>query len=225
VKKAVVLFSGGLDSTTALYLAKAQGYEVYALTFDYGQRHNKEIECSKNIAISLGVARHIIVKTNMDAWGGSALTDKTIQIPEGMEESKEIPVTYVPARNMVFLSYAASFAEAIGSQDIFIGVSEIDYSGYVDCRKEFIDAMENAINLGTVCAVEHNRKIKIHTPFIKMTKSDEIKIGIELGVDYSSTWTCYSGGTLSCGVCDSCLLRIKAFDNAGYIDPIKYEKR
>lgn len=225
MKKAVVLFSGGLDSTTALALARSQGYEIYALTFDYGQRHDKEIACSKQIAAAIGVAQHIIVKTNMDAWGGSALTDKSIEIPEGKEESKDIPLTYVPARNMVFLSYAASYAEAIDSQDIFIGVSEIDYSGYVDCRKEFIEAMENAINLGTVCSVEYNKKIKIHTPFINITKSEEIKIGIKLGVDYSSTWTCYNGGTHACGVCDSCKLRLKAFCDAGCTDPIKYEER
>lgn len=225
MKKAVVLFSGGLDSTTALYLAKSQGFEVYALTFDYGQRHDKEISCSKQIASSFEVAEHIIVKTNMDAWGGSALTDKNLEVPENTRECKDIPITYVPARNMVFLSYAASYAEAIGSQDIFIGVSEVDYSGYVDCRKEFIEAMENAINLGTVCAVEHNKRIKIHTPFINMTKAEEIKVGIKLGVDYSSTWTCYNGGTYACGVCDSCKLRLKAFNDAGCIDPIKYEKR
>lgn len=223
MKKAVVLLSGGLDSSTALYLAKSEGYEVYAISFDYGQRHNKELLCAAKLAEKTGVKQHIIVKTNMDAWGGSALTDKNIDVPEGDENRKDIPITYVPARNMIFLSYAASYAEAIGSQDIFIGVSEVDYSGYVDCRQEFINAMENAINMGTVFAVEHGKKIKIHAPFIHMKKSEEIKLGMKLGVDYSLTWSCYRGEKLACGVCDSCLLRLRAFHEAGYEDPIKYE--
>lgn len=222
MKKAVVLLSGGLDSSTAIYLAKKEGYEVYAISFDYGQRHDKELDCAKNIAEKAGVREHIIVTTNMNAWGGSALTDKNIEVPEGKEESKEIPVTYVPARNMIFLSYAASYAEVVGAQDIFIGVSEVDYSGYVDCREEFISAMENAINNGTVCAVEQGRKIKIHAPFLHMTKAEEIKLGKELGVDYGLTWSCYKGEELACGVCDSCMLRLKAFKEAGYEDPVKY---
>ncbi|MBV7273540.1 7-cyano-7-deazaguanine synthase QueC [Clostridium sp. PL3] len=224
MKKAVVLLSGGLDSSTVVYLAKKEGYEVYAISFDYGQRHDKELNCAKNIAEKAGVKEHIVVTTNMNAWGGSALTDKNIEVPEGKEESKEIPVTYVPARNMIFLSYAASYAEVVGAQDIFIGVSEVDYSGYVDCREEFINAMENAINNGTVCAVEQGRKIKIHAPFLHMTKSQEIKLGKELGVDYGLTWSCYKGEELACGVCDSCMLRLKAFKEAGYEDPVKYAK-
>ncbi|WP_411681676.1 7-cyano-7-deazaguanine synthase QueC [Clostridium thailandense] len=224
MKKAVVLLSGGLDSSTAVYLAKKEGYEVYAISFDYGQRHDKELNCAKNIAEKAGVKEHIVVTTNMNAWGGSALTDKNIEVPEGKEESKEIPVTYVPARNMIFLSYAASYAEVVGAQDIFIGVSEVDYSGYVDCREEFINAMENAINNGTVCAVEQGRKIKIHAPFLHMTKSQEIKLGKELGVDYGLTWSCYKGEELACGVCDSCMLRLKAFKEARYEDPVKYAK-
>lgn len=223
MKKAVVLLSGGLDSTTALYLAKSQGYEVYALSFNYGQRHKKEIECARNAAKSAGAANFILVNTNMDAWGGSALTDKNINVPESNTNYEKIPVTYVPARNMIFLSYAASYAEAIGAQDIFIGVSEVDYSGYVDCRHEFIDSMEKAINLGTVCAVEDGKKIKIHAPFINMAKSEEIKLGMKLHVNYGKTWTCYKGGELPCGVCDSCKLRLKAFKEAGYVDPLKYE--
>lgn len=223
MKKAVVLLSGGLDSTTALYLAKSQGYEVYAVSFDYGQRHKKEIQCAKNIAASAGAADFITIKTNMNAWGGSALTDENIEVPEGDINNNDIPVTYVPARNMIFLSYAASYAEAIGAQDIFIGVSEVDYSGYVDCRQEFIQAMEKAINAGTVCAVENGKKIKIHAPFLHMTKAEEVKLGMKLGVDYSKTWTCYKGEDLACGTCDSCLLRIKAFKEAGYEDPIKYK--
>lgn len=225
MKKAVVLLSGGLDSTTALYLAKKDGFEVHALCFDYGQRHNKEIISAKKVAEEAQVNEFIIVKTNMNAWGGSALTDSSIHVPEGDENRNDIPVTYVPARNMIFLAYAASYAEAIGSQDIYIGVSQVDYSGYVDCREEFINAMENAINMGTVCAVEKGKKIKIHAPFMFMTKSQEVSLGMELGVDYSNTWTCYNGYEEACGKCDSCLLRIKAFEDAGYQDPIKYKNR
>lgn len=223
MKKAVVLLSGGLDSSTAVYLAKKEGFEVYAISFDYGQRHDKELKCAKNVAEKAGVKEHVIVTTNMNIWGGSALTDKNIEVPEGKENSKDIPVTYVPARNMIFLAYAASYAEAIGAQDIFIGVSEVDYSGYVDCREEFINAMENAINHGTVCAVEQGKKMKIHAPFINMTKAEEIKLGMELGVDYSLTWSCYKGEALACGTCDSCMLRLKAFKEAGHKDPIQYK--
>lgn len=223
MKKAVVLLSGGLDSATALYLAKSEGYEIYALSFDYGQRHCKELNCARKLAKMAGAKEHIIVKTNMDAWGGSALTDKDIPVPQGDLENTGIPVTYVPARNMIFLSYAASYAEVKGALDIFIGVSEVDYSGYVDCRREFIEGMERAINLGTVCAVEFGKKIRIHAPFINMKKSEEIVLGMKLGVDYGSTWTCYNGDEYACGVCDSCKLRIKAFKDAGFEDRIKYK--
>lgn len=222
MKKAIVLLSGGLDSATALYLAKSEGYEIYALSFDYGQRHKKEIYCAAKLAKEAGAKEHITVKTNLDAWGGSALTDSGIEVPDADLESKSIPVTYVPARNMIFLAYAASYAEVKGAQDIFIGVSEVDYSGYVDCRKEFIEGMEKAINLGTVCAVEYGQKLRIHAPFINMKKSQEIELGMRLGVDYSSTWTCYNGDETACGVCDSCKLRLKAFEAAGIKDPIKY---
>lgn len=223
MKKAVVLLSGGLDSATALYMAKAEGYEVYALSFDYGQRHSKEVECAEKIARLAEVKEHVTINTNMNAWGGSALTDKSIEVPTGNLESESIPVTYVPARNMIFLAYAASYAEARGASDIFIGVSQVDYSGYVDCRQEFIEAMENAINLGTVCAVEQGRRIKVRAPFINMKKSEEIKIGMKLGLDYNNTWTCYNGEAEACGECDSCRLRLKAFEEAGFADPIKYK--
>ncbi len=222
MKKAVVLLSGGMDSTTALYIAKSEGYEIYAISFNYGQRHYKELDCAKIIAENAGVKEHIIVNTNMDAWGGSALTDANISVPDSNANNDKIPITYVPARNMIFLSYAASYAEVVGAQDIFIGVSEVDYSGYVDCRQEFIDAMENAINFGTVCAVEEGKKIKIRAPLVRMSKSDEIKLGIKLGVDFGLTWTCYRGEELACGTCDSCSLRLKAFEEAGLEDPIKY---
>ncbi|WP_027339210.1 7-cyano-7-deazaguanine synthase QueC [Halonatronum saccharophilum] len=225
MKKAVVLLSGGLDSTTALYLAKDEGYELYAISFDYGQRHNKELESAKRVAKEAGVKDHIIVETNMRAWGGSALTDDQIDVPKGNDEDSDIPVTYVPARNMIFLSYAASYAEVVGAQDIFIGVSEVDYSGYVDCRQEFIDAMEEAINKGTVCGAEEGKKIKVRAPFIDMTKAQEVKLGMKLEVDYSSTWSCYNGEEKACGECDSCVLRLKAFKEAGHKDPVEYKSR
>ncbi|ADL12921.1 7-cyano-7-deazaguanine synthase QueC [Acetohalobium arabaticum] len=223
MKKAVVLFSGGLDSTTALYLAKSKGYQVYALSFKYGQSHSRELEAAKRIADQVGVAEHVVVETSLSAWGGSALTDQEMDIPQGEKEREEIPTTYVPARNMIFLSYAASYAEAVGAHDIFIGVSEVDYSGYVDCRQEFIDAMEEAINQGTVCGAEEDNPIKIQAPFINLTKAEEIELGMELGVDYSLTWSCYRGEELACGNCDSCMLRLKAFEEAGYDDPIEYK--
>ena len=217
--KAVVLLSGGLDSSVALYLAKSKRFEVIALSFDYGQRHARELRAAKEIAKKAGVTDHQIVSLNMTSWGGSSLTDKNIEVEDGDVNRDDIPVTYVPARNMIFLSVAASVAEANEAQDIFIGVSEVDYSGYVDCRQEFIDAMEKAVNLGTVMGAERNMPIRIHAPFVNMTKSEEIKLGMELGVDFSLTWSCYRGGEKPCGKCDSCLLRAKAFAEAGFEDP------
>ena len=190
MKKAIVLLSGGLDSSTALYLAKSQGFdEIYAITFEYGQKHDKEL------------------KSDME-------------VEDGHIERQDIPSTYVPARNMVFLSVAASWADALDITDIFIGVSEVDYSGYVDCREEFIKAMENAINLGTVLGAEKKQRITIHAPFMHLTKAEEVKLGVSLGVDFGLTWTCYRGGEHPCGVCDSCLLRAKAFAEANEIDPL-----
>lgn len=218
--KAIVLLSGGLDSTVALYLAKSKGYEVYALSFSYGQKHTKELECARNIAKKIGVVEHKVIDLALNSWGGCSLTDNNMDIEQGDVEREDIPNTYVPARNMVFLSVAASYAEAVKAQNIFIGVSEVDYSGYVDCRSEFIEAMENAINKGTELAVESNKHITINTPFINMTKSEEIQLGIKLGVDFSDTWTCYKGDEKPCGECDSCLLRIKAFEDAGLVDPL-----
>ena len=199
-------------------MAKSQGFEVYALSFDYGQRHNKEVECAKATAQLVGAKEHNLVTLQLNLWGGSSLTDKNLNVEDGDVTRTDIPMTYVPARNMVFLSVAASYAEAIGAQDIFIGVSEVDYSGYVDCRESFIEAMENAINMGTVAAVEHGKKFKIHAPFIYKTKAQEIQLGEQLGVDWSHTWSCYRGGEKPCGTCDSCLLRAKAFAEAGDVD-------
>ncbi len=218
MKKAIVLLSGGLDSTVAAHLAKSEGHEIYALSFDYGQKHNKELECAKKSVIKIGAKEHKVVSLALNLWGGSSLTDSNINVEDGDVERNDIPQTYVPARNMVFLSVAASYAEAIGSQDIFIGVSEVDYSGYVDCREEFISSMEETINLGTVMGAELNKRITIHAPFINMTKAEEIIIGEKLGVDWSLTWSCYRGGEKPCGKCDSCLLRAKAFKEADVVD-------
>ena len=218
--KAIVLLSGGLDSAVAIYLAKSKGYEVYALSFSYGQKHTKELEYAKNLAKKVGAKEHKIVNLALNSWGGCSLTDDSMEVKTGDAERSDIPDTYVPARNMVFLSVAASYAEAVKAQDIFIGVSQVDYSGYVDCRQEFISAMEKAINQGTELAVEQKKPIMIHAPFINMTKAEEIKIGLDLGLDFADTWTCYKGGDKPCGECDSCLLRIKAFEEAGVKDPL-----
>lgn len=218
MSKAIVLLSGGLDSSIALHVAKKDGHEVHALSFDYGQRHSRELESAKAVAAKAGVASHNIVSLRLDQWGGSSLTDKNMPVEDGNADRTDIPATYVPARNMVFLSVAASLAEAVGAQHIYIGVSQVDYSGYVDCREVFIKAMENAVNLGTVMGAEHGKKITIHAPFVNLTKAEEIKIGAELGVDFGLTWSCYRGGEKPCGTCDSCLLRARAFAEAGVED-------
>ena len=214
MKKAVILLSGGLDSAVVLWLARSKGYELYALTFDYGQKHIKEINAAEKLAKLAGVRSHQIVTLKLDAWGGSSLTDKSMEIEKGNIEHKlnAIPTTYVPARNMIFLSVAASYAETIGAHDIFIGVSEVDYSGYVDCRQDFINAMQNAINKGTQTSVINKQPITIQAPFIHKTKTEEILLAIELGVPLEHTWSCYKGGDEPCRICDSCLLRERAFD-------------
>lgn len=221
MKKAIVLLSGGLDSTTALYVAKDMGFdELYAITFKYGQKHDKELQCAANVAKAAGVREHKVVELLLNQWKGCSLTDENMEIEDGRVDRGDIPDTYVPARNMVFLSVAASYADALDITDIFIGVSEVDYSGYVDCREEFIRAMEHAINLGTVLGAEKKRKITIHAPFMYLTKADEVRLGVKLGVDFGTTWTCYRGDEKPCGTCDSCLLRAKAFAEAGVIDPL-----
>lgn len=220
MKKAIVLLSGGLDSSTALYVARSQGFdELYALTFEYGQKHKRETDCARTLAKKAGVKEHKIVRLLLNQWGGSSLTDEQMEIGDGNTERTDIPDTYVPARNMVFLSVAASYADALGVTDIFIGVSETDYSGYVDCRKEFIRAMEEAVNLGTILGAEKKQRITIHAPFLHMTKAEEIRLGTSLGVDFAQTWSCYRGGEKPCGSCDSCLLRARAFRQAGIDDP------
>lgn len=222
MKKAVVLLSGGLDSTTTLAIAKAEEFEPYTVTFRYGQRHIIEIGAAEKISSVMEVKGHIVVDMDLRRIGASALTSD-IDVPKKRtpgEIMREIPVTYVPARNIIFLSFALAYAEKIGASDIFIGVNVLDYSGYPDCRPEFIEAYEKMANLGTKAGVE-GKRFKIHTPLIRMTKAEIIKKGIELGVDYSLTRSCYDPTPegLPCGECDSCLLREKGFAEAGAKDP------
>ena len=225
-RKAVVLLSGGLDSTTALAIASAEGFEIYAISFQYGQRHGLEIESARKVAAAAGVAKHLVVDFDMRAIGGSALTDE-IAVPKDRldnEAPAEIPVTYVPARNTIFLSFALAWAETLSAEDIFIGVNALDYSGYPDCRREYIESFENMANLATKAGIEERLRLKIHAPLIEMTKAQIIKTGLELGVDYSLTHSCYdpSREGLACGRCDSCLLRLKGFAEAGARDPLRY---
>ena len=226
--KAVVLLSGGIDSATTLAIAKSMGFEIYALSFYYGQRHAVELKAAGNIAKKNKVTKYLILDIDLQKIGGSALT-ADIKVPKRRitkELNKRIPVTYVPARNTIFLSYALAWAEVIGANDIFIGVNVLDYSGYPDCRPEYIAAYEKMANLATKAGVERKQKLKIHTPLIKMSKSQIIQKGIELGVDYSMTHSCYdpSDSGEACGECDSCLLRLKGFKDAGFKDPVKYKK-
>jgi len=228
MKRAVVLLSGGLDSTTTLAIAMAEGYDAYALSFDYGQRHLIEIEAARRVANSLGTREHRVAKIDMRILGGSALTDD-LDVPKKRSKTEiahGIPVTYVPARNTIFLSYALALAEAIESIDIFIGANAIDYSGYPDCRPEFIKAFETLANLGTKAGVEGAR-FHIRAPLIRSSKSEIIGKAIELNVDLSLTHSCYdpSPGGLACGECDSCLLRLKGFREAGIKDPIRYSEK
>jgi 7-cyano-7-deazaguanine synthase len=224
-KSAVVLLSGGIDSTTTLAIAIAEGYDAYALSFDYGQRHSIETEAARRVVNSLGAKEHRVAKIDLRVFGGSALTDE-IDVPKHRAETEiadGIPITYIPARNTVFLAYALAWAEVIPAADIFLGVNAIDYSGYPDCRPEFIEAFENLANLGTKAGVEGER-FRIHTPLIKSSKAEIIGKAIELGVDLSLTHSCYdpSPEGLACGECDSCLLRLKGFREAGMKDPIRY---
>jgi len=225
-KKAIVLLSGGLDSATALAIAKSQGFDCYALSFQYGQRHAVELECAAQIAKTQGVAEHRTIPIDLGVFGGSALTDLTIDVPHQASDSNEIPITYVPARNTVFLSYALAWAEVLGSTDIFIGVNALDYSGYPDCRPEFIAAYEKMANFATKAGVTGEEKLTIHTPLISLTKAQIIQKGLELGVDYGGSSSCYDPAPdgAACGTCDSCRLRLKGFIEAGSTDPIKYSQ-
>ncbi len=221
--RAVVLLSGGLDSATCLAIAKHEGYELYAISFEYGQRHKIELEAASRIAQAAGVREHAIIGIDLRRIGGSALTSE-IEVPKDrVQVSGEIPVTYVPARNTVFLSFALGWAEVLGAADIFIGVNALDYSGYPDCRPEYIAAYERMANLATSAGVEGRLKFRIRAPLIAMTKAEIICRGFELGVDYGLTHSCYDPvNTLACGRCDSCQLRLKGFAEAGYSDPIAY---
>lgn len=226
---AVVLLSGGLDSATVLAVARRDGFEPYALSFRYGQRHSVELECADRVAQAGNVTRHVVVEIDLRVFGGSALTAADIDVPkhdsvEDLDES-EVPVTYVPARNTIFLSFALAFAETIGAADIYIGVNALDYSGYPDCRPEYIHAFESMGRLATVAGIR-GRELCIHTPLIEMTKAQIIELGTSLGVDYGLTSSCYdpAPGPVACGHCDSCLLRQKGFAEAGITDPISYQE-
>jgi 7-cyano-7-deazaguanine synthase len=220
-KRAVILVSGGLDSTTVLAMARAAGYACYTLSFDYGQRHRAELVAAERVSMALGDVEHKVVRLNLDSIGGSALTDTTIAVPEQATEG--IPITYVPARNTVFLSIALGWAEVLGASDIFIGVNAVDYSGYPDCRPEYIAAFETMANLATRAGVE-GQPLTIHTPLMDMGKGDIIRAGIALGVDYSLTVSCYQATAqgLACGKCDSCRLRRQGFADAGVADSTLY---
>ncbi|MBK1841057.1 7-cyano-7-deazaguanine synthase QueC [Azospirillum sp. YIM B02556] len=225
-RDAVVLVSGGLDSTTVLAIAKAEGYRVNALSFRYGQRHAVELEAARRVVAAMGVERHVIADIDLRAFGGSALTD-AIDVPKhgnAAELGEGIPVTYVPARNTVFLSFALAWAETLGASDLFIGVNALDYSGYPDCRPEYIAAFETLANLATKAGVEGSSRFKIHAPLMTLDKAAIVRRGLDLGVDYGLTHSCYDPTPegLSCGACDSCLLRLKGFAEAGTTDPIRY---
>lgn len=221
MKKAVVLLSGGLDSATVLAQARQQGYDCYALSVDYGQRHHAELAAAENVSRALGAAQHRVIHVDLTAFGGSALTDMSLSVPE--KPSTGIPLTYVPARNTIMLSLALAWAEVLKSQDIFIGVNAVDYSGYPDCRPEFIRAFENMANLATKAAVEGSH-LSLHAPLIILSKAEIVRMGEQLGVDYSLTVSCYQADSTgrACGVCDSCRLRRDGFKVAGMADPTRY---
>jgi 7-cyano-7-deazaguanine synthase len=223
----VILLSGGLDSATTAAIARNDGYKLYALSVDYGQRHHFELEAARRVARSMDVVRHVILDVDLAQLGGSALTD-VLEVPKDRPAdamSEGIPVTYVPARNTVFLSLALAYAETVGAADIFVGVNAVDYSGYPDCRPEYIEAFQRLANLGTKAGVEGHLKFEVHTPLIRLTKAQIIRRGVELGVDYSLTHSCYDpdDNGISCGHCDSCQLRLKGFAEAGLKDPLRYQ--
>jgi len=225
--KAVVLLSGGLDSTTTLAIAQQEEYEVFALSFRYGQRHSAELDAAKRVAERFGVSQHVIADIDLRVFGGSALTSE-IAVPKDRpldEMGEGIPITYVPARNTIFLSFALAWAEVLGASDIFLGVNFLDYSGYPDCRPEYIAAYERMANLATKAGVEGQQRLTIHTPLIALTKAQIIERGLALGVDYGMTLTCYDPTPAgeACGHCDACLLRLKGFAEAGQTDPARYQ--
>jgi 7-cyano-7-deazaguanine synthase len=231
-RPAIVLLSGGLDSTTVLAIAKDQGYTPYALSFRYGQRHSVELEAAKRVAETQGVARHVIADIDLRVFGGSALT-ADIDVPKhdslddasNSDADSSVPITYVPARNTIFLSFALAYAETVGASDIFTGVTAVDYSGYPDCRPEYMDAYAKMANLATRAGLEGTQELKLHSPLIAMSKADIVREGLRLGVDYSQTSSCYDpdGQGRACGRCETCLLRLKGFAEAGTTDPVQYQ--
>lgn len=223
--KAVVLLSGGLDSTVCMAVAHSKGYELFPISFNYNQRHARELESATSIAQYYNVSKHIVIETNMNAIGGSALTDAQLSVPAGNIVSHQIPVTYVPARNLIFLSYALGYAEVTGANKIFIGVNALDYSGYPDCRPEFINLFQQVADYSTKAGVQEHRKIVIETPLLQLTKKDIVLLGKRLGAPLQFTTSCYNGEQMACGECDSCLLRLKGFAEADTIDPILYKTR
>ena len=223
MEKAVVLLSGGLDSTVCMAVAKSKGLEVYPISFNYHQRHSIELEGAKKVAAFYQVKKHLIIETNMEQIGGSALTDTSIDVPDGDTERADIPVTYVPARNLIFLSYALGYAEVIGASYVYIGVNAVDYSGYPDCRPEFIQKFQSLADYSTKATAAEHRKITIATPLQDLSKKDIVLLGTRLRVPLQFTHSCYKGGEKACGVCDSCKLRLKGFAEAGVKDPVEYE--
>lgn len=225
MRKAVVLLSGGLDSTVTLAKAKEEGYELYPLSFDYGQRHDKEVESAKKVAEWFKAHEHRVINIDLAQIGGSALTDKGIEVPEKRrieEIGEDIPITYVPARNTILLAFAIGYAEVVGAETVFIGANALDYSGYPDCRPEYFEAFQKATELGTKTGVQ-GKPIQIKYPLINMTKAEIVKEGERLNVPFHLTWSCYKGREKACGKCDSCVLRLKGFRGAGVEDPIEYE--
>lgn len=223
--RAVVLLSGGLDSATTAALARQDGYALYTLAFDYGQRHRRELQAAREVAAALGAVEHRVLSFNLRAFGGSALT-AAIDVPHDRSPAdmgRDIPVTYVPGRNLIFLSFATAYAEVIGADHVFIGINQQDYSGYPDCRIEFLTAFTATANLATKAGTQDGRRLHIHAPLSNLTKGDIVRRGLALGVPYELTWSCYEGGERACGTCDSCLLRRKGFAEAGATDPIAYE--
>ncbi|MCQ8774859.1 7-cyano-7-deazaguanine synthase QueC [Streptomyces telluris] len=231
-RPAIVLLSGGLDSTTVLAIAKDQGYTPYALSFRYGQRHSVELEAAKRVAEAQGVARHVIADIDLRVFGGSALTSEidvpkhdTLDDASTSDADSSVPITYVPARNTIFLSFALAYAETVGASDIFTGVTAVDYSGYPDCRPEYMDAYAKMANLATRAGVEGTQELKLHSPLMAMSKADIVREGLRLGVDYSMTSSCYDPDERgrACGHCETCLLRLKGFAEAGVSDPVQYQ--
>ena len=223
--KAVVLLSGGLDSTVCMAVARDQGFEAYPISFNYQQRHQREVECARRVANHYQVEKHLVIDTNMAAIGGSALTDPGLGVPDGDSGRQDIPITYVPARNLIFLSYALGYAEVIGADHIFIGVNALDYSGYPDCRPEFIQLFQQLANYSTKATAADGRLIKIETPLLKLSKKEIVELGTRLRAPLELTTSCYRGGEAACGTCDSCLLRLKGFAEAHLLDPIPYAGR